>query len=155
MPETTTDPNKTPNYIARRLAAATAITALAIGGGSAIKDAVGSAEEAIDNRQEHSELVDNLQRPDALQEYIKGDQIPHDKAVRLEIPSAMPADTFSEIITKDNESQWDLTQQISPQVDAQGDLGGQPGEQVVVESALVDPAVIDEYIVLEPGEQPK
>lgn len=144
MSETVQNQNKEPLY-KRQLKAATLVTALAIGGGTALSEGV----DAYKDHEAHSELVDELQKPGALGEYLKGDSIPHDKVERLEVPAAMPADTFAKMITKDSESQWDLTQQIQPQVDAQGDPGAQPQEQVIVEKALVSDQAVEQFGVVE------
>lgn len=113
-----------------------------------------NAVSPSDSEKAHDDLVTNLQRPDALQEYIKGDRIPHDKAVRLESPDDMAPWTFAKEITKDDESQWELSQQIQPQADAQNFPGLQGGEQVVVERDLVSDEALQQYQVEEPGEAP-
>lgn len=141
MSETNNNPNKQPKYgIRRAVVAGLAMIGL---GGAGI--AVHEAADAHKDHQEQSQLESNLQRPDALQEYLKGDQIPHDEAVRLEVPDDMPANTFAKEVKNTNGDQWELTQQIKPQVDAQGDPGAQAGEQVVVEKDRVDPAAIKEF----------
>jgi hypothetical protein len=142
MSETNSNPNKHPVNLTTK--------AKAIGAGMLLALGIGAAEapNAIDAYQDHKEevqLENNLQRPDALQEYLKGDQIPHDKAVRMEVPNDMPANSFAKEIKNTNGDQWELTQQIQPQVDAQGDPGAQAGEQVVVEKDRVDPAAIKEF----------
>jgi hypothetical protein len=144
MSETVQNQNKEPLY-KRQLKAAALVTALAIGGGTAASEGV----DAYKDHKAHSELVDELQKPGALGEYLKGDSIPHDQVERLEVPAAMPADTFAKMITKDDESQWDLTQQIEPQVDAQGDPGAQPHEQVIVEKSLVSEQAVEQFGVVE------
>lgn len=143
MPEQTQPtPEKTPAKFTTR--------AKAIGAGILLTLGLGAAEtpnlvDAYKGHQEQVQLENNLHRPDALQEYIKGDQIPHDEAVRLEVPDDMPANTFAKEIKNTNGDQWELTQQIQPQVDAQGDPGAQAGEQVVVEKDRIDPAAINEF----------
>ena len=140
MSETNPNTNQHPNYKVRRAVVA-GLAAIGLGG-------VFAGHEAVNTIQEHKEqtqLENNLQRPDALQEYLKGDQIPHDEAVRLEVPDDMPANTFAKEIKNTNGDQWELTQQIKPQVDAQGDPGAQAGEQVVVEKDRVDPDAIKEF----------
>jgi hypothetical protein len=141
MSETNNNLNKQPNYKVRRAVVA-GLAAIGLGGLVA-----GGAEVSniVQDHKEQVQLENNLQRPDALQEYLKGDQIPHDEAVRLEVPDDMPANSFAKEIKNTNGDQWELTQQIKPQVDAQGDPGAQAGEQVVVEKDRVDPAAIKEF----------
>ncbi len=123
----------------------------ALGAAALVVVGLGAAEgpnivQAVQNHQAHEKLVDNLQRPDALQEYLNGDQIPHNKVVRLQAPEDMSASRFATLIEKDSGNQWELTQQIKPQADAQLDPGLQGGyDQVVVEKALVDPAAVEKY----------
>jgi hypothetical protein len=139
MSETNSNPNT--QNISKRAKIAAGLTAvlMSVGiGGPKVVD-------AVQDHQAHEQLVDNLQRPDALQEYIKGDQIPHDEAVRLKVPDDMAPNTFAKEIKNTNDDQWELTQQIQPQVDAQGDPGAQAGEQVVVEKDRVDPDAIKEF----------
>lgn len=143
------NPNKQPNYKLRRAVAASIAAVGVVGAGVVINEGV----DFYKGVQEHNKLVDNLQRPDALGEYLKGDQLPRDKVVRLKVPDDMPPDSFSKLIKKDNNAQWSLTQQIKPQVDAQGYPGAEMGEQVVVEKALVDPDAIEAYGVPELSDQ--
>lgn len=146
MPETnTTNPNQAPSYIKRRLAAATLITAAAIGGGSVLKDVGQVVDDSVDNHREHNELVENLQRPDALREYRVGDEIPQDKAVVLQAPESMAPAEFAADINAEGVDIRDITDQITPQADSQLDPGLQPHEQVVVEKALVSPEAVEEY----------
>lgn len=101
----------------------------------------------IESQQDsaHEKLVENLQRPDALQEYIKGDQIHHDEAVRLESPDDMPPAAFASKIAESPDKLWEITQQVQPQADAQGFPGLQGGEQVVVEKSLVSAEAQEEF----------
>lgn len=139
MSETNNNPNTVPKY---KKAVIASLAAIGLGG------LVAGGHEVVNAIQDHQEQVQleqNLQRPDALEEYIKGDQLPHDKVVRLEAPADMPADTFAKEIKKDNGAQWELTQQIKPQADFHLDPGLQGGEQVVVEKSLVDSSAVKEF----------
>jgi hypothetical protein len=145
MSETITNPNsKRPNYRTRKILAGLALATT----GAAVAGAVvesGPVGDAFKDHSEHSELVDNLKRPDALAEYRKGDGIPHDKAVVLQAPESMTPFDFAEEIDAEGVDLRDITEQITPQADAQLDPGLQPHEQVVVEKALVSEEAIDKF----------
>lgn len=139
------NPNRTPSYTSRRLVAAAVITAAATGGGIAAKEAGNTVKESVNSHKEHKELVENLQRPDALRAYRVSDEIPHEKAVVLQAPESMTPFEFASEINAEGVDLRDITAQITPQADAQVDPGLQPNEQVVVEKALVDPEAIEKY----------
>lgn len=142
MSETNTNPNKQPVKFTKGAKVAGAVLALT---GAVV---AAEAPNIADHYKQHNAqitLENNLQRPDALEEYLKGDQIPHDKAVRMVAPHDMPPAAFATEIEKKADDQWELTQQIRPQADFHLDPGLQGGEQVVVEKSLVSDDAIKMY----------